>query len=659
MNLTSAFSRSLKFLSLILIFALLAGCAAPAADGPQGQEDSASNIEPETSGSLPKYIGYISDPTGYPVAYAVVGKTEIATEDGVVSGDFKEYDGQWIPVESMGYATGFAKSYGAEFGSPFFETRLTAFQNIYFLDTAEPFQLFASRKDEITISAEISANLFSGQEVIIGLVTIDPLDVEPRYEPNQAGDGLRLRHAFAIQAFEETWNPVQLGSGLTIPLTFELTTPLSEEAAFVVFDPIQGAWVEQDPACVTEDGLNYQCQLPGLNPLWAIYDRLTEVGSIPLKPARVAAFTLGSMINQTNSTFSGFTLQVEQTEDDVFKQALDNLFGWLRTQSEGGNTVDPNDPALTQLMEDLANAALAYAANNSNESGKSKLGKAIDVAKANGQQSVVDQLNKEMGDLADEIARKVLDEANCGDAKKILLTAEQIQHTSKNEALLDQLSEKAVEVVRDCDIWKGSIKVYLPFPENHPAELPLEHKGMGAWLEFHEVEIWTNIKEPFEMHGTSKVRQFLSAVSYINRDPCLQEVVMFGTPGETTIVFEGFFDGYEFTINTLAVDGPGGIIRQSWKFRDEVEGNCALITQNDYSFSPYYSIIFHGVSSENPPIELIEILNSGFAKCAKECIAGHEKITNPDPDLGLYPFLKGLITWNIIHTHKYLPLAEQ
>lgn len=51
-------------------------------------------------------MGFIEDPGSRPAAHVGVGGKNIVTENGDTNGDFLDYQGGWIPVTAIGYASG-------------------------------------------------------------------------------------------------------------------------------------------------------------------------------------------------------------------------------------------------------------------------------------------------------------------------------------------------------------------------------------------------------------------------------------------------------------------------------------------------------------------------------------------------------------------------
>ena len=656
---SAAFPRLLKFLSLIILVSLITACSAPAdessqdLDGPDG---------------LPEHLGFVVDPEGLPVAFAIMGGMEMATRDGAVSGDFPEYNDQWIPVEAMGYATGYVKSSYKINDVNVFVTRMTPLQSIYSLESGETIQLSAYQMDEIVLSADLSADMFSVSPVTVGMGVIDRLDVEQRIIPFHAEEGLRLRYAFAIQAFVEDWAPDQLGVKSAIPLTIELASPLSDQAVFAIFDPVQGIWVEENPNCSTDDGLVFTCQLPNTNPLWAIYDQAAADGTATGVPLRLGSFSIGSLFTSSQMYLLGPFQQDSGTPDGNFQLAWDKLAEYLNNNQNV--EIDANDPVQTKLVQDIVDVAMAFIKENRTEDGKRMLMEAGKAADMMDQAKMVEDINAEIGEISDEIGEKALNESDCGEIKKLIIAAEQVDMALGDPAISQQLFDKAREMANDCDIWTGWVRVEMFTAKNHPADLPMSGRATPWWREFHTIMIWTNVgvigqeDDKYVMHAESEVKQTFPAVSYVEYNPCKAEIIMAGTPGKVKIYYEGFYDGIEFRIDSTDPQGEGGFITQTWDFNSMDEDSCTLDYYDQFFFGPYYSQIVHGIASESPPINLQEMLDEGKKGGASlfgkdmDTIDGREDIINPEPEMGLFPFHTGRVSWSFLHYQKKLPLAE-
>ncbi len=632
---TSARPQSILFKIIsVMILVTLSACAADLSGGaPQG--DTMSTGEP------PRLLGFIFDSAGQPVALAEVGGEDITTPDGVASGNFSPYEGGWIPVSALGYASGYARAHGEDQGSRFFETRLTPFQMMENVE-GEDSVLMTGARDGISWTAELSGADFPGGSALVGIAAISPAEVDAYLAPFPAYPDLRLRGALALEAYDSAFQSVSLAPSVRIPLTLTLPSPLSEAAVMARFDLASGAWQPIDLGCLPLDENQSACQLDLLDPLIGIFDDPAAFAS-GLNPAR-----------------GGIFAPAQAQSGDPFMAAWLALASYIKSQEGNPGGLDPNDPTLKKLVEDLADAARDHARNNRSEGGKRLLGKAIDAAMSTGQNALADALLEEMAEMSNEIGRKALNESDCGEFRRLLKAAQQIILTGGDEALAQQLTAKAGEMTKDCDSWDGKIEVWMRTANNHPAGLPMESQGGGMWSEYHQVQIWTNLDDNV-MHGESKISLSFPNVTYIKEEPCKQEITMSGG-GSSGANFEGTFDGFAFNVSSLTQDSAGGSIQQSWRFQKKEDDQCVSAMSQDYSFNPYYSIVLHGLSSESPPINYQEILDSaaGFATdTGIRRFGGNESFPNPDPDLGLYPFEQVTVIWNFFHTNHKLPLEVE
>ena len=630
-----------KFLLVILLITLT-GCASAPDDEPVSI--SPPEDEQNTEYHTPRLMGFVIDPDGEPVAYAEVGGEAIATEDGVARGDFLDYQDGWFPVTALGYASGFAKPFAEDQGFPFFVTRLTHYQSMRKIDSEASVTLRGSYKEEIYLSAEISLELFQDPSPVVGLAVIDRYSVSPLLAPYPDGEGLRLRSAFALEAFDEDWNPTKLNSGATIPVTLELLSPLSDQVAFARFDMDSGEWQTVDLGCEKGEGNLYTCQLDTLDPLIGIFDQ-------------PETFTAGV----THSPREGAAaLSSGTTPEEDYQDALQALQDWIISQQDNPSGINQDNPDLIKLIYALKKAAMDFAKNNQNEKGKQKLIEAAGQAQETGQLDTGNELNGEAGKLSNKLGEKALKESYCGEYKKMLNAAGQIQFLGGDEALAQQIIDKVKEMVKDCDVWTGTVTVAMVVPRTHPSDLDLEGGG-GIWWEFHTVKITTNVKT-LAMYGEAKVRIAFDQVTFERSDPCPKVIQISGSGGDAMVVFKGIYDGYSFYIHELDPQGSPGSIRQTWQTEAKEDGKCELIREHNFSFPNYYSLIVHGVSSDSPPISYYEILGTGTAdqdSMGLVSFRGEENIVNPDPQMGVLPFLEGRVYWRFLHAVQVLPLKNE
>jgi hypothetical protein len=641
---SSPTSAIFRFISIMIILSFLASCSSlgvveSPADVPADKIDGMSEEI-----VIPKHIGFIFDPEGQGIPYALVGGTEITAEDGVISGDFSAFDGQWIPAEAPGFATSYGQPLVPRDEGFFFDVTLTPYQQMGGLE--EEAFLTDSLEGDFSLTLSLSQELIDEPDAVVGLTALELMFVVPSRVAHRSSEGLRLRAAFAVQAFSGLWDPVQLADGAVLPLTIEFTSPLGEEAVFATFDPVQGKWKEQDAGCTSSDSLVYTCQLPMLDPLWAVFDLKDN-------------FMTAGLSSHT----TGLAAPVLQEPDGLlnsFNQAYNAWKNFMIDNLDNG-TFSFSDPALLKLLSDLEEAAFNYAQEHRTEGAKLVLVRARDAADWCGNEEMADDLFDETGEISEEIAEDLLKDVSCGEYKKLLNGVAQLYLTSNNDALEEQVIEKLKEITGDCDIWTGWISVTMITTRNHPADLPLSGRGGSWWREYHTVKLFTNVKT-FELHGESRVRHIFSPIHYVKSNPCKLEIIISGRAGKPTIDYEGRYDGVDFTIFRGVPQGEAGFITQVWDFYDKDENDtCQLTYHNVFFFENYYSQILHGITSDSPQIDLHEMLNSGerFMSGDVEYISGNETLINPEPEMGVFPFHTGDINWKFRHTQKGLPIESK
>jgi len=635
MKLLPPVSFPFKIVSLLIVFSFLASCSST------GPVDNPDGISDEIV--IPKHIGFIFDPEGQGIPFALVGGTEIAAEDGVISGDFKAFDNQWIPAEAPGFATSYGQPLVPRDEGFFFDVTLTPYQHMGGLEAGA--FLVDSVEGEYNLTLSLSPGSFNEPDAAIGLAALERMHVVPSRVSHRSAEGMRLRAAFAVQAFSGMWDSVQLADGAVLPLTIEFASLLGAEAVFATFDPVLGEWQEQDVDCTSSDSLVYTCQLPMVDPLWAVFD-LEE----------------NFMTADSFSHTAGLAAPVLQESDgllDAFNLAL-NAFNYFMTDNIDNSNFSFSDPALLTLLSNLEEAAFDYAQEHRTEGAKRVLLKARDAADWSGNEEMANDLFDETGEISEEIAEDLLKDVSCGEQKRLLNGVAQLYLTSSNDVLEEQVFEKLKEITGDCDIWTGWISVTMVTTRNHPADLPLSGRGGSWWREYHTVKLFTNVKT-YELHGESQVRHMFSPIHYLDTDPCKLEIIISGRAGHPTIDYEGRYDGVDFTIFRGVPQGEAGFITQVWDFHDKDENDtCRLTYHNEFFFENYYSQILHGITSESPQIDLHEMLNSGERSMSGnvEFITGNETLINPEPEMGVFPFHTGDINWRFRHTQKGLPVES-
>jgi len=630
----------LKMALWIILIISLTACASAPDDEPV--TISPPGDEQNTEYHFPRLLGFVIDPDGEPVAYAEVGGEAIATEDGVASGDFLDYEGGWIPVTAMGYASGYAKAYAEDQGLPFFVTRLTPYQSVGKVEDGNPLALHGFYQEEVYLSAEITSELFQESSVMVGLAVIDRYSVSPLLSPYPDGEGLWLRSAFALEAFDEDWLPVDLNSGAVISLTLEMPTPLSEGAKFARFDRAAGEWQTMDLGCEKGEGNLYLCQLDKIDPLIGIFDQLETFTAGVAHSPREGAAALSSV----------------NTPQEDFQEALNALTDWIISQQYNPGVINPDNPDLIKLLKDLKKVALDFAKNNRNEKGKLMLLEAAGKAQWAGQFTIADELLDETEDISTEIGKDALKESDCGEYRRMLSAAEQIQKTGGDLNVAQDLVDKVFEMAKDCDVWVGTIHLWLSVSPVHASGLS-QRGGPSTWHEFHRVKISTNVKT-HAMFGEDWVNLSFPEVTYLKEKPCPREIKMSGSGQDNLITFEGLYDGYNFLVTLISPQGAGGSVTQSWEVEIKKEDGCELDKSYSFSFAPFHSFLTHGVSGEAPLLTYVEILDTKDLRTGWDfdILRGSETISDLDPEMGIFPVERGIVTWNLIHGIKKLPLKN-
>jgi len=630
---TNIHSIFYKLFLAILIFSL-AACGSP---GPAPDPDI-----PLSTGEPPRLMGFVANPQGLPVYLADVGGEDYTTADGIASGEFLDYQGGWIPITALGHASGYGRAFGEAEGSTFFVATLSPYSDLAVLDGSDEL-LLAGSQGETMWTAELSPDLFPPDTQLVALTALDPYAVDAFLAPYPEAPSLRLRAALALEAYGQDQEPRELAPGQAVPITVTLPSALGPEARFARFDPAAGEWKTVDLGCEAGEGFLYSCQLDFLDPLIGVFD----------DPGLFASLPAGSGGAGFSPDLSGSYL--------TFQQAWMALRDWLKSQ-EGEGSVDADDPHLRDLVEDIVKAAKDFAKNNRTEEAKKILGQAYDICTTTGQDDLASDLLDEMTDVSEELGRDALKETKCEKMRRVNKIAEQIFMLDGDMDLVDQLIDKSKELAKDCDLWEGTVSVNMTTASSHPAGLPMQNQGGGSWSEFHQVTLYTNIDD-FEMQGKAVISLMFPAATYVKEKPCPATIKMFGGGTGIEAGFEGSFDGYTIVLDAIKAPAQGGTIQQTWRFQSKEDDKCVQIMSRDYALNPYYSILLHGLSSESPPIDYHQILDTGGGSAAAgggiPSFSGSESFGNPDPDLGIYPFNNVIVTWFFNHTRMKLPLEQE
>jgi hypothetical protein len=665
----------LPSLSALILLASLPACSASEKPDSTPLVSPSGGLAPPSVGhSMPPIMGIALDPAGAAIPLASMGE-EIGDFNGVISGDLEVSPAGWLTVHAFGYATGFARPFGGGEATPrLFEARLTPFTagTTFTGETEETLTIL----DDETLSIEITleADSFNHVPVTVMIAVIDRLDIEASYQETDANEDLNLHHAFAVQAFDADFNEVQLPPGATISATITLPIELGGDVLLAAFDPVAGGWASLSDACSHVDPITYDCYLDRLSPLFGLFhqsevirDEIAQTQVEGDNPASSAGGTLMSPARAENS--------IEGSQwDNQFKLAWDRITEWLSSHEKemwfGTFDEDLDDPVLQDLLDDLIDAAIEFAAGNRNEAGKLHLMKAAEAAAWLG----VDQLgypaNNEAAQIAYEMGEEILKDPDCGKFQEANKIAENNSMISglpgtsavDNAGMAAEIWQTYDKLIADCDVWTGTITLRLPTMIVHPVEDFSRESGSSEWWEMHQIQISTNVKT-FASRAEDHVHLMFLPVNYTAPQfECPNEITYSSSqPGRLFLTASGSFDGYEFVLGKLTPhpDSSPGTVTQSWNFQSKYGDppSCRPDAGGQQSFQlRFYSLLAHGFIGETPAITLQEMLDGW--EVGSDVIQGSRAIANPEPDTGNIPVAGGSVTWNLHHDQAMLPLPE-
>jgi hypothetical protein len=647
---------------LVLAGACSSGCSqTPEIAGEAGTTPAAGNsITGSTEFELPDVMGMVMNPDGSSAAFTLVGGNELTTFEGMMSGAPVASASGWIDVESMGYLTGYTRPYHAFSGVEYFETYLTPVQFGVLIEQGGQASMDLTPIEGYAVSLNLTSSQFSENPIQVFASPINPLDVESRYAPNLSGSGYALQMAFGVMAYNNQGEQISLTPGTRLSIEVDASHAAGEGFLLSRFDPERGEWIAEGIDCSPSGEGLVACSSDSLSPLFGIFRPSMASERSSLSSALLSISPpLGSIIfSDLNLNLSDyFSSHQLQSAEDQFKSALGDYHDWLAGH---GGSLDPSDPQARSVLDSLILAARESAAISPDETGISHLAVAAAAAADAGLGDLSSELQSEAADMADDLGRKDLNESDCGEYKRLLKRAEQIITLKGDANLADQLTQKAQDMATDCDIWIGRVQVLMRVNHTHPAGLDMSSVTGSLWVESHSIQMWTNVDD-YVMHGEDKINLIFTEVTYKREDECKQEIKMYGQGGLQTALIQGRYDGYSFQINSFTPETSGITIVQTWDIQDKDDDVCKTILNTQYQFPNYVSVIVHGFEYGSPPITLQDMLDEGSTTTIitpQDSIYGTDEITNPDPDLGKYPFTTATVTWTFTHRDKKLPLKE-
>lgn len=598
----------------------------------------------------PERMGIILDASGQPLPGAEIDDGLWADADGVWSGTPTPSGAGWYRASAFGFAATWCQPVEFLESAVFSETRLTPFTAVARLAGGDSAQLHTGPANSPQVEVTVAADALAVLPAYVGLAEPDLLDVDASFAPLDALDGGTLIRVIALQVVDEAGETVTLAANEELILKVHDFDPEAAVPVLGQFDPDAGRWESVEDAVTRAGDGSLECRLNELAPLYGLFAEGLGVAS--------------SAPGQVRPLAEGYSDQAYKAARARLVRRLKELADMMAT----GEDVDVSaDPEVQSALEEMARLARDFGAANPSEAGKVKLMTVAEAAMLLGHDALADDLMQEAREIAEELARKLLGEGDCGRVREMLHAMEQLMLMGGDEALIQALQEKLERLFKECDVWTGSITYLFFIHRVHPGvdDLVLSSGG-GTWSERHDVRIATHAKTHV-VTGEDRANLRFPEVQY--QDPeadCEISIAFYGQPQGHVLWlnFGGTYDGHEFNLTDV---GPAGgtapvSITQRWVFKQEIEDvGCVDLPgfPQEFAFPNYYSALMHGFL-ESPPITLQEMLETDThsGQGEGETIRGSEGVEDPQPDLGKYPFTSGHVVWNFIHVQAILPLEE-
>jgi hypothetical protein len=597
----------------------------------------------QTASAMPLVIGTVLEREGQPVPNATVGGVIRTDWNGVGSGTPQASATGWIKIEAPGFAASYVKPAGRTNRTSVFEASLTPFLAIAERNTAADIPLMLGDHATPDLEVILPANAWPVGAQYAGLAGVDPLDVGPISAPLEPRQDLFLERAFAVQFLDATLIPTEISPGSPLTVIVRDNKGTNPPPVLARFDPTNGYWLVMMGSCARQEPNVLACSVSGCAPLYGLFS------------ATRAA---------TQHILGGDT-----SYDDYRKsrKRFDERARQLDDLMDGGQTVDPStDTELNAALDEMAASAMAYAAAHPDESGKLRLGKVAEQAYLLGRDDLAESLMAQAKTIAEDIARSLLNDADCGRLLEMVHAMEQLMLLAGSPALEQALRDKIEQLFSECDLWIGTINCHFWISSKHVGldDLTLDSGG-GCWREEHSVRMATHAKTQI-LKGESLVKHSFPNVKYRNADAdCEQSISYYGQPAFASLElqWDGTFDGVEFNVGPArpaSSSSPVSIVQHQIMQMENTEGSCVNVTGYPLTlpFPNYSSVLVHGFLS-SPPITIQEMLETAPPGPYPEGVAirGSEEVSNayPEPNYGRYPFTRGTVTWSLFHVKKMLP----
>lgn len=594
-----------------------------------------SSLEDQIGPGGREAMVFVVDPNYNPIPNAEIGTSGNYTDMvGVFYGEVMANEAGWVPVQAPGYVTNYAKPSPFSGDYDLFFVTLAPVDAGFYFQSASESHLLIGDPENPHLEVALDPEAFDTEEGFLEVTEIDPREISMDDAWAELDNPYGHLVSFDISAWNLDGEKINLEEGKTATVSFQDADHDAEGLILKSFDPESGTWVQQNGVCSRVDDDTIQCSLNHF-----------------------------SMHTFLENNLEGWQLETQEIND------FRNLFFAIgKTYQEGEEDGTLNDEAaknLENLFKKLVEAAREFAKKNPNETGKAMLVYTTQLAQSSGiegSKAIADELMKEAQDLTAEMAKKLIEKADCGRTDEIMHLIEQGQRLGGSAAdAANDLINKVKDQLDNCVIWKGKIHYYFFLLDDIPeleGNWRLQNFGQ-VWNEIHTITIGIN-PVTGQLSGTSKIRNIMNEASYLaiigsgDCGPDKHYLDIEGKPGVgfTTLSFEGTYKDQTWSIGLpqeKETEPAVLFMHQHGLFGCPKQ---VMELSNTQMFT-YKSQLLHGLMGTPQPPSLEEMLNGGkYGKHADgiEIIRGSEDIyyTSGISRPQILPVDHALVNWSFI-----------
>lgn len=582
-----------RYTRLILFFSILALTACGGSSG-----DSNTSPDPTTPPTfiLTPYntIGLVTDLDGNGISFARVKGESVSapllesSSQGVFYGDMGVAADGWLQITANGYAQNFFQSSGKLNDIQIFAAQLTPVGAWYQFEAGNTKTISHSN-----ISAELPADLFTTDEVIVEVTDALPQHVGASYALTSENEFIQFLRMFSITARNLDATPVAFSAGAMMPVTITLPASVANTPPLFYFDVSSGFWQIIANACSLNDDTHMVCNLPHLS-----------------------VFAVGGESQAAELPYSDPASSAESAANINHARAL-----LAEAQANGSDTSEANNLLLIAVELDSIQAS-EYALANQNEKGKMRL-----MAAAAIRASVnlsYDSLLSDVLNIAENIAQNFLDDDSCGKVEEMKAAMAQLETLDSDSGRFDKLEQKIATVIASCDPWIGKVTVsFYRLPVTFDGFIEL---GGMSWSEQHDITLLIDPDSAsgnppqFMLSGKDEVLLKMLQVQYVKQEAgsCgmnRTEIKLFADPqvamGRLNI--SGWFDsnGKKFSFNPFTTP-LANLMFSIWSYSYDADCHLIVTPSPDIPYATGYGSIIsmHGIDFTSA-ITLQEMLNNG------------------------------------------------